>query len=259
MTDTNNVTAIVELLEEHGVELFLNSGYEPTVRIPEDVDRQDWPVNGERFRDLVETVLHEVNDKNFLGYNERRLLFSKVREACRKGGRRLSQHEVATTENDPIVQAIICMMNDMEQFSGFTAVLLRNLRKIQEGGQICASPEISKFTNVFSRKLGRLKIVLRGYGVDLDITHKENGSISTLRRLPDFQRELDSDTTPEDGPDGVEVQSSASSSGVTPDEGTDLGLTDDDDGETQFDAADAKEKLTLRYQAVGSITKKNVT
>ena len=47
-----------------------------------------------------------------------------IREECRLGERRLSGVEAPETEDDVVVQAVLCLMNENEEFDDRAAVLL---------------------------------------------------------------------------------------------------------------------------------------
>jgi len=252
MPDLKNVATIEDLLELKGIELFLNSAYEPSVRIPEDVGRQDWPVNSERFRDLVDTLLNETSKENKLRDVDRRDLLSRVREACRKGRLRLSQSESPKTDEDLIVQAVVAVACDCEEFNDRTAVLLRKCKELQQTFRLPLWPELPRVTNIFSRKLKQLTTVLGGYGIAVDIQHKEDGSYCILRRLPHFQWEPDADTVTPRGTYGVDSQPSAASSALSPNRGKELRTDDDDDGASRFDEPNAALFLDMKPKSESS-------
>lgn len=218
-------------LVEDKVQFFLNTELEPTVRIPSDGFRTEWPVDSQRFQDLLVSMFFEIT-KEILKSTDRDFLMAQIREECRKGGRELTEPEVAKTDEDVIVQTVVALMNRVEMYSGLTGLLCMELKKIQNGNALSYSDGIPTFTNIFSRKLNRLIPVLRGYGVDVSMEHKESGSHCTLKRMESFQKE----PLPEEIlTDGSNNQSSATSSGVTPISGADLPPADDADGEYRAD------------------------
>ena len=169
-------TDIYTQLQEDKVEFFLNTQLEPTVLIPNDGFQKEWPVDSMRFQDLLVSVFYEISKGEILKSNERDFLMAQIREECRKGGRRLTEPETAETDEDVIVQAILALVNREPEFSNQTVILLKSLRKIQKEGCLSSSEEIPIFTNIFSRKLGRLIPVLRGYGIEVVMEHKESGN-----------------------------------------------------------------------------------
>jgi hypothetical protein len=136
-----------------------------------------------------------------------------------RGGRELTEPEAAKTDEDVIVQTVVTLINRAETFSGLTGLLSKELKKIQDADFLSSSEGIPTFTNIFSRKLNRPIPVLRGYGVDVVMEHKESGSHCTLKWMGAFQKE----PLPEEiVPDGSTNQSSAKSSGATPKSGAGL-------------------------------------
>jgi hypothetical protein len=69
--------------------------------------------------------------------------------------------------------------------------------------------------------------MLRGYGVEVVITHKEDGSRCTVKRLDNFEAEPADDSR---------VESSGESSGGTSNQGKNLPLADESDGKSRTDA-----------------------
>ena len=224
-------TEIYGQLQEDKVEFFLSTQLEPMVLIPGDGFQKEWPVDSQRFQDYLVTIYFEISEGRILRTIDRDFLMSQIREECRKGGRRLTAPDTIDTDEDVVVQAAVELMNQQEEFSEPTAVLVKKLRDIQAKGQI-SRDEIPIFTNIFSRKLNRLIPVLRGYGIDVVIDHKESGSQCTLRRTESFQKESSLDDIQADG---SICESSGQSSGATPIAGTDLAPTDDSDGEFRSD------------------------
>ena len=224
-------TEIYTQLLEDNVEFFLNTQLEPTVRIPTDGFQTEWPVDSQRFQDLLVSMFYEKS-KGILKSSDRDFLMAQIREECRKGGRELTEPEAEKTDEDVIVQTVVALMNREPKFSDQTGVLCKKLREIQTANSLTHSEGIPIFTNIFSRKLNRLIPVLRGYGVEVVMEHRESGSYCTLTRMESFQKE----PLPEEVvPDGSNNESSAESSGVTPRTGTGLPLADDADGEFRAD------------------------
>lgn len=218
-------------LQEDKVQFFLNTELEPTVRIPTDGFRTEWPVDSQRFQDLLVSMFFEITEE-ILKSTDRDFLMAQIREECRKGGRELTEPEAEKTDEDVIVQTVVTLMNRMETFSGLTGLLSKELKKILDANFLSFSEGIPTFTNIFSRKLNRLIPVLRGYGVEVVMEHKESGSHCTLTRMESFQKE----PLPEEiVPDGSTNQSSAKSSGATPKSGAGLPPADDADGEYRAD------------------------
>ncbi len=222
---------IFRQLQEDKVEFFLSTQLEPMVLIPGDGFQQEWQVDSQRFQDYLITINYEVSEGEILKAIHRDFFMSQIREECRKGGRRLTVPDTVDTDEDVIVQAAIELMNQQGEFSAPTAVLVKKLREIQTKGQI-SRDEIPIFTNTFSRKMNRLIPVLRGYGIDVVIDHKESGSHCTLRRTELFQTEKSLEDI---HADGFMFKSSGSSSVATPIRGRDLPQPDDADGEFQTD------------------------
>ncbi len=179
---------IYKQLQEDKVEFFLNTQLEPTVLIPNDAFQTEWPVDSQRFQDLLVSMFFEIA-KGILKSTDRDFLMVQIREECRKGGRRLTESEATETDEDVIVQAILALMNRESEFSNQTVILVKNLQEIQKEGRLSSSEGIPIFTNIFSRKLTRLIPVLRGYGVEVVMEHKGNGSHCTLKRMEAFQKE----------------------------------------------------------------------
>lgn len=232
------LSGVMDRLRENGVEFFVNSRGEPTVAIPDDPWQKDWPVDSQRFRDYVVSVFFEVNDA-LPKPEETAFLCGQVREDCRKGGRRLSDVEVLATESEPIVQAIVHFMNGREKFRDRTVELLQKLREIQQLAVIDQGNEITSFVNLFSRQLKRLTPAFRGLGLEVELSHKEDGSYCTITRLPTFQLEADLAIDP----DGLGETSSGKSSAVSTKKVRGLPRPDGADGNIRLDSPKAKPAL----------------
>ncbi len=227
-------------LQEDKVQFFLNTELEPTVRIPTDGFRTEWPVDSQRFQDLLVSMFFEITEE-ILKSTDRDFLMAQIREECRKGGRELTEPEAAKTDEDVIVQTVVALMNRVEMYSGLTGVLCKELKKIQDANALSYSDGIPTFTNIFSRKLNRLIPVLRGYGVDVSMEHKESGSHCTLKRMELFQIE----PLPEEIlTDGSNHQSSGKPSGATSNTGKGLPTPDGTDGDERTDPPQLTEEVT---------------
>lgn len=225
-------TEIYTQLQEDNVEFFLNTQLEPTVRIPSDGFQTEWPVDSQRFQDLLVSMFYEISKGGILKPTDRDFLMAQIREECRKGGRELTATEAAKTDEDVIVQTVIALVNRDQSFSGPMGVLCKKLKEIQDANSLFHSDAIPTFTNIFSRKLNRLIPVLRGYGVAVVTEHKESGSHCSLTRTELFQKE----PLPEEVvPDGSSNESSVEPSAATYKTGNGLPLTDDADGEFRSD------------------------
>jgi len=235
-----SVTATIEQLKKDGLEFYLNSRLEPTVRIPNDAFQKEWPVDSQRVQDLLVAVHYDISEGGILRSLERDFLLAQLREECRNGGRRFSEFEGVETDRDAIVQAVLCHINKNQMFEGRTVDLLQRLRKIQVEGAITFTEEIPVFTNIFSRRLSRLIPVLKGYGIEVTLDHEEDGSHCTLKRLPEFKVEpqLGQPRT-----DGSPAESSGQSSVASGKQGSELQQTDDSDGDIRVDAPNAKAGL----------------
>ena len=209
-----------------GVEFFVNSVLEPTVHIPTDGYQKDWPVDSQRVHDLLNMTFYELNDGHFLKSTSREMMLSIMREECRDGVRRLSENESARSENNPIVQGILYLMNKKPTLDVLTSVLGQDLRDLQDGDKISPRPPIPVFTNIFSRQLNRLVPVFKGMGIDVTVRHEVDGSHCKLERLPAFQKEPSDDSAP---------SSSDQSSDPNSITGTNLGIPDGADGGIRTD------------------------
>jgi hypothetical protein len=90
-----SVTATIEQLKKDGLEFYLNSRLEPTVRIPNDAFQKEWPVDSQRVQDLLVAVHYDISEGGILRSLERDFLLAQLREECRNGGRRFSEFEGA--------------------------------------------------------------------------------------------------------------------------------------------------------------------
>lgn len=257
------LTDVIKQLVVDGVEFFLDSHLEPTLHVPDDAFQQDWPVDSQRTQDLLTTVYYEISKGGMLKASERDFLLSQIREECRRGGRRFAESEAPGTDRDVVIQGVLCLMNERSSFDDRTAVLLRELRRIQREQRISMVEEIPVFTNIFSRRLGRLIPTLRGYGILASFRHQEDGSYCQLQRLPTFQSEPEARLTQPKAPDDSHEDASVLSSGENPKQGTALAMADDTDGEVRFDSPRAKATMsppqTLRdeqAQIVGAETER---
>lgn len=233
-------TEIYTQLQEDNVEFFLNTQLEPTVRIPTDGFQTEWPVDSLMFQDLLVSMFYEISNGGILKTSDRDFLMAQIREECRKGGRQLTEPEVAETDEDVIVQAVQHLVQSFPKntgapvFNDRTVVLLQTLRTLQQEGKISYAEEIPIFTNIFSRRLTRLVPVLRGYGVQVDLSHAEDGSRCTLTRLETFNYEPNVGQVVLSA-DGKKDESSGQSSGGKPITGKQFQQTDGTDGETRLE------------------------
>lgn len=237
-------------LQEDRTEFFMNSKLEPTLLIPGDGFRQEWPADSQRVQDLLTTMYYELT-ASILKSTERELLLSLIREECRRGGRRLTEDEAAGTEQDVIVQGIVALVNaaalakqageaDINPvFNGRTAILQKLLNGFQSDGVISAHEEIPIFTNIFARKLNRLIPVLRGYGIEVVMEHKEDGSYVSVRKLDSFQPEMPRQQAEAEA-DGSAKEPSGESSGRTHGPQTGSAAPDDTDGSFRSDPPSSK-------------------
>lgn len=182
-------THLPHLMQEEGCELFLNTQLEPTIRIPEDGFQTEWPVDSQRIRDFLNSLFFEHSEGEKLNKSDRDFVMSLLREECRKGGRRMSESEVEKSENDPIIQACLFFFNHNERFEGRLSDFLHALQLIQKKGHISSQKELSPFRNIFSRQLKRLTPTLVGFGIQVEISHKESGSHCSIKRLDNFVSE----------------------------------------------------------------------
>lgn len=238
------LTDVIQRLVGDGVEFFLDSHLEPTLHVPDDEFQQDWPVDSQRTQDLLTTVYYEISKGGMLKASERAFLLSQIREECRKGGRRFAESEATGTDRDVVVQGVLCLMNERSSFDDRTAVLLRELRRIQREQRISMSEEVPVFTNIFTRRLRRLIPTLQGYGILVTFRHQEDGSYCQLQRLPTFRYEPEASRTQPRAPDDLHQEASLLPSVLSPRQGTALPLTDDADGEVRFDPPLAKATMS---------------
>lgn len=224
-TSTQKLTDVVTQMREDKYEFFLNSNNEPTIMVPDDGFQQDWSADSQRIKDLIQSIYFELTG-NVIKSSDREFLMAQLREECRKGGRRLSQEEEAETDKDVIVQTMLSLFNNHEFFKGRTYDLLEKLRSIQDSGNLGYVDDLPVFINVFSRRLRRLIPTLKGYGIDVSIEHKEDGSHCHVKRLDSFEVE----TT-----DGSVDETSGQSSGVSSSSGKELSTADGSDGSTRTD------------------------
>lgn len=230
-TPSERITDVFNQMKADGCEFFLNSRLKPTVKIPDDEFQTEWATDDQRVQDLLVSLHYELTGE-LLKSAERDFLLTQLREECRKGGRRFSEIEADETEKDVIVQAILCLMNRDNAFRGPMVLLQRRLGDLQATGALHYTDEIPVFTNIFSRRLRRLIPALKGYGVSVNIEHKEDGSHCTLNCMETFQREP---TVTFTKADGSSDESSGESSGGSSCYGKDLPPADDSDGVTRMD------------------------
>ncbi|WP_143549255.1 hypothetical protein [Rhodopirellula bahusiensis] len=194
---------------------------EPTVNIQSDGFQQDWPANSERVKDLMIVLFHEAEgrmpSRQELGFAE-----AMLREECRIGGRRLSQAEQTDRDSDPIIQALHEFTSTFGEYSGRTEDLLSKLRELHSNRSNGFGAQITYFVNVFGRRLRQLTPSLRGYGIEVSVTHREDGSYCITKKLATFQLEAT---------DGSETLPSASNSR----QGRDLPPTDGTDGNIRIE------------------------
>ena len=230
------ITDVFTQLRDDGIESFMDSELTPTVKIPDDGFQKEWPVDSERVQDLLVSIWYELSGGAILKSTELGFLLSLLREECRKGGRRLTETETTAIDKDPIVQAILALMNLQAEYSSPTVVLLHRLQQLQKEGATGWFEGIPAFTNIFVRRLNRLITALRGYGVEVAVEHRETGSHCSIKRLASFQKEPKYE---EALADGSTNHPSGQPSGVSLKPGRDLPSTDDSDGEFRGDPSKA--------------------
>lgn len=187
--EESQTTCMVREMAKQEVEFFLNSANEPTVRMPTDPFQQEWPADSQRVIDHMQLLYHEV-EKSLPSRAHLNLSMMMLREECRNGGRRLSQAEEAEKDNDPILQTLHEFTSSKCSYHGRTSILLSALRDIHFSRNDHIGTVFTPFIHVFSRKLRRLIPTLRGFGIEVSISHQEDGSYCTVKRLPDFQVEV---------------------------------------------------------------------
>ncbi len=224
------INEMMQLMKDDNLEFFVNSQDEPTVHVPDDGFQQDWPADSARVRDWIVLNFYETSGGQQISTTTEALLLAHIREECRKGGRRLSEAEAAETDQDIVVQAMICLINKQEKFQGLTYLLLQRLIDFEKTGALTKSEDLPRFVNIFSRRLRRQIPALRGYGIDVIIEHREEGSFCKVSRLENFVVE----------PDDDRKESSGEPSGVNISHGKDLPLADDSDGKLRQDRSKAQ-------------------
>jgi len=185
MMTMNYLSEIVLQKLEEKVEFFLNSRLEPMIRVAEDGFQREWPVSSERVLDLLYAIHFEASAGEILRKNQREFLLSQIREKCRRGKRRFSECEADDAETNPVVQAVLCYINDHERFEGRTAILLEILKDSQFVDRLPVAP------STFSRRLRQSIEMLRGFGVEVSISHREDGSHCLISRTESFAIEPD--------------------------------------------------------------------
>jgi hypothetical protein len=239
-SEETRLTNLVTQLRDDGCEFFLNSQLVPTVKIPDDAFQTEWPVDSQRVQDLLVSIHYEITYGQLLRSVERDFLLSQLREECRKGGRRFTEVEADETDKNVIVQGILCLMNKKDLFDDRTVVLLQTMTQFQSTGAIPVDGGIPVFANIFSRKLKRLIPVMKGYGVEMSLRHKEDGSYCTIRRLDSFAFEPDARDFQPLATDDSKDESSGESSVRIIGKGSDLQAADGSDGNIRFDSASSK-------------------
>jgi hypothetical protein len=232
----------VKQLKEEGVQFLLNSLNQPTIFIPDDPFQQHWPADHERFLVHVSSVYNDLTD-DYLKSGERDMLVDLFKAECYRGGRRMTTVEAEAIDKDPIVQAFIAFHNNEPEYSGLTATFLEKLSAPKIQNQLV--PRTDSFptlTMIFSRRVNRLRPVLTGLGIAVEITHAENGSHIRSRRLDSF--------TPE--PDASRSNASAQSSDATPANGRDFDPDDESDGVLRYDTTAMNETNPALTQLIRS-------
>jgi hypothetical protein len=193
---------LVQQLKEEKFEFFVNSKLQPVVFIPDEPFQKVWPVNSERFNDVLCAVYNDITGGGYLEDADRKQLLPLLRDLCHKGGRRLTEVESEKAEIDPIIQAVlIFLVKCSAGFEGFTRDLLAKL--LQADIQASIRPMAWDFpvlTNIFVRKFNRQLAALRGFGVEASVWHEEDGSHCKVIRGPSFSVADASVVRPSDKP-----------------------------------------------------------
>jgi len=210
-----------------GVQFFVNTKNEPVVFLPDTPFQQYWPGDHDRVESYLAAVYYDLSGGGYIKPAELVAVIALLKDACYKGGRRLTELESPEVEREPIIQALLCFMNGVESFDGMTATLLGKLNEPDVRRKIRGIEDFPILTNIFSRRLNRLTPAIRGFGIEVSIWHEEDGSHCKLKRLPNFVKEADALTR----------QASGSPSGATRKQGRDFTTADDADGTERFDDA----------------------
>lgn len=217
-----------------GVQFFVNTKNEPVVFLPDTPFQQYWPAGHDRVESYLAAVYHDLSNGGYLKSAEQAAVVALLKDACYKGGRRFTELESPEAEKEPIIQALLHFLNNVESFDGMTATLLSKLNEPDIMRKVRGIEDFPILTNIFSRRLNRLTPVLRGLGIEVSIWHEEDGSHCKLKRLPNFAKEADALTR----------QSSANASVANTKKGKDFKPTDGSDGTERFDEGPAKDRLT---------------
>ncbi|MFN4259534.1 MAG: hypothetical protein ACK4RK_09560 [Gemmataceae bacterium] len=213
-----------------GVHFLVNTKNEPVVFLPDTPFQQYWPAGHDRVESYLAAIYHDLSHGGYLKSAEQAAVVALLKDACYKGGRRFTELESPEAEKEPIIQALLYFVNNVESFDGMTATLLSKLNEPDIMRKVRGIEDFPILTNIFSRRLNRLTPVLRGLGIEVSIWHEEDGSHCTLKRLPNFVKETDALTR----------QSSANPSVANPKKGNDFKPADGTDGTERFDVAPAK-------------------
>ena len=227
--------ATFSALRSRGVEFFLNGHSEPTVSIPDDPCQIHWPVEGQRFADLIISTFHEIAKPKRLSRVELLNLLALIREECRSGGTRYTELDGMKIEDLVITQGVWCLLNSSPIITLKTEDLRIEISKLQSLGRITTEQLVTPFTNVFSLRLGRLIKPLRSRKIDVEIKHRDDGSHTSLRRLEGFVCEPAAVPRVMPTTDDADGIAAIFPSGLSAFTGRDLPPTDGNDGEFRYE------------------------
>ncbi|MEZ6142073.1 MAG: hypothetical protein R3B84_16025 [Zavarzinella sp.] len=220
-----SLTNLIANLKELKLEFYVNTKNEPVVFLPDSPFEKYWPAVHDRVASYICTVYYDLSEGGHIKPSDFTALLYLLKEECYKGGRRLTEIESPEAEKEPIIQALLCYLNRYDSFEGMTATLLNKLSEQEIARKITGFENFPVLTNIFSRRLNRLKPVLRGLGIEADIWHEEDGSHCKVKRMSDFRVESDAFTR----------QSSGIASVAIPIKGKDFHPTDGSDEKARFD------------------------
>lgn len=235
-------------------EFFLNSEGEPTIRIPDDNGQSEWRADDPRVRDYLTKEFLDINQEHadkwgqkdpqaMLKSNEIDFILALIREECRSGGIKYSPVEEERIEADAIFQGCVMLVNELQDLDIRSCHLAAGIKNLRDQGHISGN-NLPVLTNLFTRRLRRLAPALAAAGIEVVIEHKEDGSHTKLKTLPNFVQDANAIPVIRNA-DGSLTITPIESSGKKSKQDKDLEGADDADGEKRTDPPEAKQNLNV--------------
>lgn len=183
----------LDLAHAARVDLFCNQLDVPYMRIPSDEHQPDWPLRSPRVRAWLCDLYHEKT-KHCLRSGDINAVLGVMEGQAWNANRRAPNNDTAWAliEESPVGRAIVSYVNANGEYAGKTSGFLKALIALaKRQPSIVRVSELPTVTQVFSRQINQLIPSLGAIGLDVAVTHQEDGSHCQVKLQPAFIRETD--------------------------------------------------------------------